>query len=186
MAKVFYARTSTVIQHEDRQLTDKDQYDRIFLDKCSGKDVNRPALQEMIAYIREGDELYVHELSRLGRNTFDLLSLVKQILNKGVTITFLKEHMFFSPDKTDAMSQMTLEIFSAVATFERNLINQRCQEGRILAKLNHKYKGSKKHLSIEQIQELRDLAKNKEVWTPTSLAKRYNICRSSVYNYLKS
>ena len=68
MAKILYVRVSTITQNEDRQVQEADNYDKVFLDKCSGKDVNRPALQEMLSYVREGDEVYVHELSRLGRN----------------------------------------------------------------------------------------------------------------------
>ena len=66
MAIVLYARVSSIGQNLDRQLQDSDKYDRIFEDKCSGKNTDRPALQEMLNYIREGDEVYAHELSRLG------------------------------------------------------------------------------------------------------------------------
>ncbi len=186
MVKILYVRVSTITQNEDRQVQEADNYDKVFLDKCSGKDVNTPALQEMPSYVRDGDEVYVHELSRLGRNTFDLLKLVRTLLDKSVSVHFIKENLHFNPDKADPVSNMTFEIFSAVASFERQLINQRCQEGRVLAKAAGKYKGSKKHLSNEQIAELKELvAQNRKVWTPTALAKRYSICRASVYNYLK-
>ena len=61
MAIVLYARVSSISQNLDRQLQDSDKYDRIFEDKCSGKNTDRPALQEMLNYIREGDEVYAHE-----------------------------------------------------------------------------------------------------------------------------
>ena len=185
MAKVLYTRVSTVQQHLDRQLTDSDQYDMVFMDKCSGKDTNRPQLQEMLNYIRSGDSLYVHELSRLGRNTFDLISLVRTILDKNVDIKFIKENLHFKPGNNDPISNLMLEVFSSVYQFERTLILERTKEGITLAKANGKYKGTKKHLNQYQIEELKDLAKNKTAWSISALCKRYNICRASVYNYLK-
>ena len=115
MAIVLYARVSSIGQNLDRQLQDSDKYDRIFEDKCSGKNTDRPALQEMLNYIREGDEVYAHELSRLARNTFDLIDLVNKILAKGVSIHFIKENLHFSPDKDDATSQLILTILASIA-----------------------------------------------------------------------
>ena len=117
MAIVLYARVSSISQNLDRQLQDSDKYDRIFEDKCSGKNTDRPALQEMLNYIREGDEVYAHELSRLARNTFDLIDLVNKILAKGVSIHFIKENLHFSPDKDDATSQLILTILASIAQF---------------------------------------------------------------------
>ncbi len=185
MAKVLYARVSTAQQHLDRQLIDSEQYDKIFIDKCSGKDTNRPQLQEMLNYLHEFDSLAVHELSRLGRNTFDLISLVKTILDKNVDIFFIKENLHFKPGNQDPISNLVLEVFSSIYSFERTLILERTREGRELAKAQGKYKGTKKHLNQAQIEELKDLAKNKAAWPVSTLCKRYNICRASVYNYLK-
>ncbi len=185
MAKILYARVSTVQQNLDRQLTDSDQYDMIFMDKCSGKDTNRPKLQEMLNYIRSGDSLHVHELSRLGRSTFDLISLVRTILDKNVDIHFLKENLHFKPGNQDHISNLILEVFSSIYQFERTLILERTKEGIALAKSQGKYKGTKKHLTKPQIEELKELAKNKLAWPVSALCKRYNICRASVYNYLK-
>ena len=185
MAKVLYARVSTIQQHLDRQLTDSDKYDMVFMDKCSGKDTNRPKLQEMLNYLHPQDSLFIHEMSRLGRNTFDLISLVRTILDKNVEIHFLKENLHFKPGHSDPISNLMLQIFSSVYAFERSLILERTKEGIALAKAQGKYKGTKKHLSKAQIEELKDLAKNKLAWPVATLCKRYNICRASVYNYLK-
>ena len=186
MAKILYVRCSTTNQSELRQIQEADNYDKVYVDKCSGKSIERPALTEMLDFIRSGDEIECWELSRLGRSTFDLLSLTKKILAKNVSIRFIKENLYFRPDTQDPVATLTFEIFCAFANFERSVINQRCAEGRAIAKANGVYKGSKKHLNTAQIEELRELAKNKEAWNPTTLAKRYNICRSSVYNYLKA
>ena len=174
MAIVLYARVSSIGQNLDRQLQDSDKYDRVFEDKCSGKNTDRPALQEMLNYIREGDEVYAHELSRLARNTFDLIDLVNKILAKGVSIHFIKENLHFSPDKDDATSQLILTILASIAQFERTLIRTRQREG----------KGTKKRLTAAQIQELKELAQNRIVWPISELMKRYSISRASVYNYL--
>lgn len=184
MAIVLYARVSSIGQNLDRQLQDSDKYDRIFEDKCSGKNTDRPALQEMLNYIREGDEVYAHELSRLARNTFDLIDLVNKILAKGVSIHFIKENLHFSPDKDDATSQLILTILASIAQFERTLIRTRQREGIAIAKANGKFKGTKKRLTAAQIQELKELAQNRIVWPISELMKRYSISRASVYNYL--
>ena len=184
MAIVLYARVSSISQNLDRQLQDSDKYDRIFEDKCSGKNTDRPALQEMLNYIREGDEVYAHELSRLARNTFDLIDLVNKILTKGVSIHFIKENLHFSPDKDDATSQLILTILASIAQFERTLIRTRQREGIAIAKVNGKFKGTKKRLTAAQIQELKELAQNRIVWPISELMKRYSISRASVYNYL--
>lgn len=185
MAKVLYARVSSINQNLNRQLQDSEGYDKIFEDKCSGKNTERPALQEMLNYIREGDEVYAHELSRLARNTFDLIGLVNKMLAKGVSVHFIKENLHFSPDKDDATSNLILTILASIAQFERTLIKDRQKEGIAIAKANGKYKGTKKRLSAEQVKELKELAQNRNVWTIQKLMDRYQISRASVYNYLK-
>ncbi|MEG3541388.1 recombinase family protein, partial [Acinetobacter radioresistens] len=97
MSKVAYKRVSTADQNTARQL-DSMTFDKVFEDKISGKDVNRPALQAMLEYVRDGDELYVHSLDRLGRNTADLIELVNKLKDKGVTIIFEKQGLKFKPD----------------------------------------------------------------------------------------
>lgn len=184
MAKILYARVSSVYQNLNRQLQDSEDYDKIFEDKCSGKDVNRPALQEMLNYVREGDEVYAHELSRLARNTFDLIDLVNKMLAKGVSVHFIKENLHFSPNKNDATSNLILTILASIAQFERTLIKDRQKEGIAIAKAKGKFKGTKKRLSAEQVQELKELAQNRKVWTIQKLMNRYQISRASVYNYL--
>lgn len=184
MAKVLYTRVSSITQNLDRQLQEADKYDKVYEDKCSGKNTERPALQEMLGYIRDSDEVYLHELSRLARNTFDLIDLVNKILAKNASIHFIKENLHFSPNKEDATSKLMLTIFGAIAQFEREILKIRQKEGIIIAKAKGKFKGTKKRLSAEQIQELKELAQNRKVWTIQKLMSRYQISRTSVYNYL--
>jgi DNA invertase Pin-like site-specific DNA recombinase len=91
---VGYVRVSSVGQNTAGQL-DGLTLNQVFTDKCSGSDTNRPALQAMLTHVRRGDTVVVHEISRLARNTADLLALVQQLNDKGVTIKFLKEDMTF-------------------------------------------------------------------------------------------
>ena len=86
--KVAYVRVSTVEQNEARQLEALQKYDieKWFTDKVSGKDANRPQLQAMLEFVREGDTVYIHDFSRLARSTKDLLGIVEQLKEKGVTL----------------------------------------------------------------------------------------------------
>lgn len=139
MAKIGYARVSTQEQNEGRQLaafTEKG-VDKVFIDKMSGKDTNRPELRKMLDYVREGDTLIVNEYSRLARSTQDLLSLVQQLTDKGVQVISLKENL----DTSTPQGKLMLTVFAALAEFERELTLQRQREGIALAKEQGKYKG---------------------------------------------
>ena len=89
MAKIGYARVSSKEQHLDRQLAALKDVDKLFTDKLSGANTNRPELQKMLAYIREGDIVLVTELDRLGRNNHDLTKIMNSIQNKGATLDVL-------------------------------------------------------------------------------------------------
>lgn len=119
--RVGYVRVSSADQKTDRQL-EGIELDKIFEEKLSGKDTKRPALQAMLDFIREGDQVFVHELSRLGRSMIDLHQLVEQITKKGATISFVKEGMEFSPGKADPVKQAMFSMLSVFAQFERSLI----------------------------------------------------------------
>ena len=115
--RVGYKRVSSVDQNTDRQLADLEvSLDKIFEEKISGKDTNRPELQKMLEYIRAGDVVYVHSLDRLARNLSDLLSLVKTITDKGCTIHFVKQHMSFSSESTDPTSKLMLSVSKSPKT----------------------------------------------------------------------
>ncbi|EFN5007631.1 recombinase family protein [Escherichia coli] len=125
MSNIGYKRVSTVDQNTDRQLAGVN-LDKVFEDKLSGKDTNRPGLQACLSYLREGDTLHVHSLDRLGRNTLDILALVEQLNNRGVIVRFHKEGII--ADITSAMGKMMLTMLSAVATCERELMLERKRE----------------------------------------------------------
>lgn len=132
--RVGYVRVSTVDQNTDRQL-ENITVDKVFVDKVSGKDVNRPELQAMVSYVRAGDTVVVHSLDRLARSMVDLRSIVEQLVAKGVSVEFVKERLYFSKDKKDSPTDtLMLNILSSFAEFERALIRERQQEGIKIAK----------------------------------------------------
>lgn len=177
-----YIRVSTTDQNTERQLLDI-PCDRAYIEKISGKNTDRPELQAMLLNIRSGDILNIHEMSRLARNTRDLLNLVEEITAKGATIIFHKENLTFKGDgKQDPYQKMMMTMLGAVAELERNLILERQREGIALAKLHGKYKGGQPKLTAQQIEEIKTLVNNR---TPiTQIARQYNISRRTVYNYL--
>jgi len=150
MATVGYIRVSTVDQNTDRQLDDY-TLDKVFEDKCSGKDTKRPALQQLIEYVREGDTVVVHDISRMARNLEDLLSLVKMFNAKGVAVLFDKEKLSFTGEDSP-MQQLMLAMLGAVYQFERSMILERQREGIQQAKAAGKYKGGKPRVDAEAIK----------------------------------
>lgn len=134
-----YARVSTVEQNIERQLVALESYgaDKIYIDKLSGKDTNRPQLQKMLEYLREGDTLVISEYSRLARSTQDLLQLVKQLTDKGVKVVSIKENF----DTSTPQGEFILTMFAGLAELERKLTLQRQAEGIAIAKAQGKYKG---------------------------------------------
>lgn len=177
---VGYIRVSTVGQNTARQL-DGVALDKTFEDKCSGSDTNRPALQAMLAHVRDGDTVLVHEISRLARNTADLLALVKQLTDKGVTITFKKEGLTFTGDKTNAMNQMLLTMLGAVSDFELSMITERRIEGQAAARAAGTHMGRPSKLTVDQVATLRQRA---QVESKVALAKEFGISRTTLYAVL--
>lgn len=173
---------SSVDQNTDRQL-DGVQLDRTFIDKASGKNTERPALQECLVYLRAGDTLVVHSLDRLGRNLLDLRRLVEDLTKRGVSIQFVKENLTFMPETDSPMATLLLSILGSFAEFERRLILERQKEGIALAKERGAYRGRKPSLNSDQITELRKRvaggAKKAE------LAREFNISRETLYTYLR-
>ena len=135
---IAYVRVSTVEQNEARQVEALEKYgiERWYTEKISGKDANRPKLQEMLEYVREGDTVHIHDLSRLARSTADLLVIVDQLSKKGVHLVSNKENIDSSTPTGKLMLTMINE-------FERTNILERTREGIAIAKREGVYKGRK-------------------------------------------
>lgn len=138
--RVAYVRVSTIEQNVGRQLEGLIA-DKIFTDHKSGKNTDRPALQEALAYVREGDTLVCFSMDRLARNVQDLLRIVSDLNKKGVFVEFSKERLTFSGDNDSPMSQLMLTVMAAIAQFERQMLLERQKEGVALAKKAGKYLG---------------------------------------------
>jgi DNA invertase Pin-like site-specific DNA recombinase len=174
-----YVRVSTAEQNTVRQL-DGLQLDKVFTDHASGKDTNRPELRACLEYLREGDELVVHSMDRLGRSLVDLRRTVDELTGRGVSVRFVKENLTFTADHSDPCALLMLSVMGAVAEFERSLILERQREGIAVAKREGKYKGRKPALSREQAAEVVRRLAEKE--SATALAAEFGVSRATIYN----
>ena len=139
--RIAYVRCSTVEQNEARQIEALEKYgiERWYTEKISGKDANRPKLQEMLEYVREGDTVHIHDLSRLARSTADLLVIVDLLAKKGVHLVSNKENI----DSSTPTGKLMLTMIGAINEFERTNILERTREGIAIAKWEGVYKGRK-------------------------------------------
>jgi DNA invertase Pin-like site-specific DNA recombinase len=179
--RVGYIRVSTVDQNTERQLDGID-VERTFTDTASGKDTTRPKLDELLAFVRDGDTVIVHSMDRLARNLDDLRRLVRTLTDQGVRIEFIKEGLTFTGDDSP-MATLLLSIMGAFAEFERALILERQREGIAAAKQRGVYTGRKPALTPAQADQLRERAAAGE--RKTDLAAEFGISRETVYAYLR-
>lgn len=145
--KIGYVRVSTEEQNEARQEVIMKQLGvkRVFIDKVSGKNTKRPALQEMLQFIREGDVLVIESYSRLARSTVDLLKIVEELHERDIGFISHKEKI----DTTTPQGRLMLTIFAGIYQFERECMLQRQKEGIAIARAEGKYKG-RKPIEIDQ------------------------------------
>jgi DNA invertase Pin-like site-specific DNA recombinase len=180
--RIGYKRVSTVDQSTVRQL-DGVSVDKVFEDKASGKDTDRPQLQLCLEFLREGDTLVVHSMDRLARNLVDLRRMVSELTGKGIKVEFVKESLTFT-GQDSPMANLLLSMLGAVAEFERALINERQREGIKLAKEKGVYRGRKPSLTVEKFNGL--LTRKKAGETVSALCRESGISRETFYAYLNS
>lgn len=137
--RIAYARVSTEQQELHRQVDalDKVGYDRIITEKYTGTKKDREGLQKLMDMVREGDTVIVESISRLGRNTLDILTIVEELNNTGVNLISLKESM----DTTTPTGKAMMQMMMVIAELERNLTVQRVKEGLASAKARGKKLG---------------------------------------------
>ena len=139
--RIAYVRVSTVEQNEARQVEGlkKHNIDKWFTEKISAKDANRPQLQAMLDFAREGDTVFIHDFSRIARSTKDLLAIVEALNAKGVHLVSNKEKI----DTSTPTGKLMLTMIGAINEFERMNLLERQREGIALAVQEGKYKGRK-------------------------------------------
>jgi len=155
----------------------------VFIDKASGKDTQRPQLEALLNYVREGDAQEVHSMDRLARNLHPLRRMLQQLTGRGVRIEFVKESLAFTGEDSP-MANLLLSVMGAFAEFERALIRERQREGISLAKQRGVYRGRKKALSESRIEELRRRVEARE--PKAALAREFGISRATLYEYLRA
>lgn len=175
--KIGYVRVSTKEQNTARQeeLMKSLGVDKIYIDRLSGKNTDRPALLEMLGFVREGDSVIVESISRFARNTKDLLELTEQLNNKRVQFISQKENI----DTDTPAGKFMLTIFGAVAELEREYIRQRQREGIEIAKEKGKYKG-RPAKQLDTFDEIYQQWKSGTI-TATLASKQMEISRSTFY-----
>jgi DNA invertase Pin-like site-specific DNA recombinase len=177
---VGYLRVSSLDQKELRQLEGV-ALDKRFVDKASGKDLHRPQLEQLTAYVREGDTVICHSMDRLARNLDDLRKVVLGFTDRGIHVRFEKENLTFTGEDSP-ISHLLLSVMGAFAQFERDLIRERQREGIALAKLREgAYVGRKHSLTPAQAKELCRRVATGEL--KTALAAELGISRQTLYRY---
>lgn len=177
--KVGYRRVSTIDQNLDRQ--DLGELERVFEEKVSGKNTDRAALLEMIAFVRQGDEVVVYSIDRLARDLRDLQSIIQTLNDKRVSITFISERLTFTGEADDAFSRLQLQLMGAFAEFERNIIRKRQSEGIAKAKSRGVYKGRKKQVDDQKIVTMKQEGRK-----VSEIAASLGVSRMTVYRALES
>jgi DNA invertase Pin-like site-specific DNA recombinase len=181
--KIGYARVSTGLQNLNLQEDRLNQYgcEKIFSDHISGSRSKRPGLDKAIEFARSGDTIVVWRLDRLGRNMEDLITLVNELNNRGVSFHSLEENI--TMDKSSSTGQLLFHLFAAFAEFERNLILERSSAGRMAARARGRYgEGRPEKLNKQDLTLLKTLYDN---GTPIkTIAEQWKVSRTTIYRYL--
>lgn len=179
--KIGYIRCSSSDQNTARQevLMQELGVEQVYIDRMSGKNTERPELQRMLNYVREGDTVIVESISRFARNTRDLLELIDYLNRKKVEFVSKKEAI----DTSTPNGKFMLTIFGAVAELEREYILQRQREGVEIAKANGIYKG-RKPIERENFAQVVSLWESGRI-TAVEAMKRLNLKPSTFYRKVR-
>lgn len=179
---IAYVRVSTVEQNEDRQLEGLKKYniDKWFTEKVSAKDTNRPQLQTMLDYAREGDTIYIWDFSRLSRSVKDLLDIVEKLQDKGIHLISIKENL----DTSTPTGKLMLTMIGAINEFERANLLERQREGIAIAKENGAYKGRKKIDFPSNWEDVYKKWKKRELKGNEAM-EQLGLKRNTFYNMIK-
>ncbi|SEQ12606.1 Site-specific DNA recombinase [Rosenbergiella nectarea] len=179
MATVGYARVSTTGQSLDTQFDALSDCEKIFREKISGAKDDRPELQAMLEFVREGDFVQVTKLDRLARNTRHLLEISEYLHSKGVALNILN----IGINTATPTGKLMLTMIGAIATFEREMMLERQAEGIALAKLKGKYKG-RKATARSKSQEVIELIE--QGMTKPEVSRQLGIGITSIYRIIRA
>ena len=182
-----YIRVSTREQSTGRQTDGMEslKLNKVFEEKVSGKSKDRPQLRQCIDYAREGDTVYIYSIDRLARSLGDLESIIKELVDKGVTVQFIKECQTYSRDHSNPFNKVLLQVLGAFAEFERNIMLERQAEGIAHAKSNGTKSGKpfgKQPLDMTRRDEA--INYSKQGMNITQIAKSMGLSRASIYKLL--
>ena len=179
---VGYIRVSSTDQNEERQKVALAPFniDKYYIEKISAKNTNRPKLQEMLDFCRDGDTIYIQDFSRLARNVQDLLQLIDFFAKKNVQLISTKEQL----DTASPAGKLMLTIMGAINEFERTMILERQKEGIAIAKSKGVYKGSKPVVIDPKLWEIHHQRYLSREISKTELAKILKISRPTLYKLL--
>ena len=180
--RIAYVRVSTAEQNEQRQIDALAKHDieRWFTEKVSGKDTNRPQLQAMLEFAREGDTIYVHDFSRLARSTADLLQIVELLQRKKVHLVSNKENI----DTSTPTGKLMLTMIGAINEFERQNILERQKEGIAIAKELGRFRGRPANqFNMEKVEALYRRYLSREI-SKEEMARRLGVSRPTLNRLL--
>lgn len=174
--RVGYARVSTTDQSLAVQEQELSDCERIFSDQATGTNTNRPGLQQLMEFVRDGDTVVVSRLDRFARSLSDLFQLLDRLQSKGVAFQCVHQ----SIDTSSSTGKLTLAILGAVAEFENDIRRERQRAGIERARGAGAYKGRKAVIDPERVRQMRD-----DGLGPAAIAKVLGCHRQSVYRLLK-
>ena len=179
---IAYVRVSTIEQNEERQKValEKHKIDKWFIEKVSAKDTNRPQLQLMLEFAREGDCIYIHDFSRLARSTKDLLSIVEELQKNKVQLVSNKENL----DTSTPTGKLMLTMIAAINQFERENILERQREGIAIAKSKGLYKGRKTIARPDNWDDVIESWRQRKI-TAREAMKRLKLKPTTFYKLMK-
>ena len=178
-----FSKVSTVDRNLDLQIDALKAYgcDEIFEDKLSGIAGKRPGLEKTLQYVRPGDSLVVWRLDRLGRTMHHLIQIVNELNEQGVSFYSVQENI--TMDRSSATGQLMFHLFASFAEFERNLIRERTEAGRIAARARGRFGGRPEKLGEKEQQMIQTLVSKKT--SIKDIAQILKISRTTVYRYLQ-
>ncbi len=182
--KVAYERVSTAGQSTLRQevMMQEHQIEKVFVEKVSGKDRNRPELQKMLEFVREGDTVIIESISRLARSTRDFLNILDELEKKQVALISLKEQI----DTATPTGRFLVSVFAALAQLEREQILSRQKEGIAAQKANGTYTGGRPRIHVDHklLNNVTERWRNGEI-TAVQAMKELTITKATFYRLVK-